>query len=121
MYAALCEKIAAEYLRAGGVDAKWDWKRTKTCWPVVENEEEGSSGIMRKKSQRNLVGEGSVEEEEEARPCTVALDCPSVRTSWTETRRALGTPEDGRIADYVHFRFARATTRISRRGNKLRS
>lgn len=64
------------------------------------------------------------EEEEEVRPCTVALDCPSrpsVRTSWTEAHRGrpLGS-EDGRIADYVHFRFARAATRVSRRGNKLR-
>lgn len=67
---------------------KRDWKRTKTCrGRVVENEQEESFRIMRKKSRRNRIegrqgGEEKVdeeEEEEEAHPCIVALDCPSVR------------------------------------------
>lgn len=95
--------------------------RKRTRGIVQDNEKKiaAKSGRWRKWKRRE--GQGRT-----PRPCTVALDCPTVRPVRPE-RGPSGGPwdqRDGRIADYVHFRFTRmrcAATRISRRGNKLRS
>lgn len=57
---------------------------------MVENEEEGSSTIMRKKSRQNRVGggdegaeEGEGEEASSMHRCARLSGCPS-RTSWTD-------------------------------------
>lgn len=115
-------------IRAGEDDElKQDWKRTKTCRPggrkrtrgtVQDNEKKiaAKSGRRRKKRKVEVEKKEEEEEEEENHPCIVALDCPSARPSVLPSildGRSLG-PKDGRIADYVHFRFTRGGTRLKR-------